>query len=114
MTRQAEQKQLTEIFENDPNPPASFIPNFLSQSGADDDDEEFTEIDEKEITCVNNDWNSSLERSEDSFIDRLRSFLADLKEETDVLRGNLSEKTLIQRRTNRQKSSFENESLHFF
>jgi hypothetical protein len=96
---------LDRLFHQITRPPPSDIDEFS--------DEEFSEIDPSEITTVinnntdidksNNQQNKSNE--DESLIDAIRTFLDDLYEETDVIRGTLDEETFINRRSRRAKSS---------
>lgn len=70
------------------------------------DDEEFTEIDEKEITNVTNSnikpqqqqFNYEDDTKEDiSLVDSVRSFIEELHEETDVILGTIDQETLFNR-----------------
>lgn len=107
-----------ELNENVPGVNMSFIDRLLHQltrprkSKVDySSDEDFTEIDPNEITTVNNDnikqplEHEDTAKDETSFKDTLRSFIDELNEETDVIRGTIDHETLYNRRSHRAKSS---------
>jgi hypothetical protein len=123
----AEKKPISEIFEFDqdtqlneniPGTNMSFLDRLLHQltrpkSPEVDDlsDDEFTQIDETEITAVNNDnIDQSLIKENKlnkntSLANSIRSFIEELFEEKDVIRGTLDEETLLNRRSRKAKTS---------
>ncbi len=124
----AEKKQTSEIFElnetnqvneNIPGISMSFLDRLYHQLTrprasmyADPSDEEFTEIDQDEITSVTNDsadqalvngGNQSKEHG--SLKTTLRSFIEELTEEKDVIWGSMDHDSLCNRRSRKAKSS---------
>jgi hypothetical protein len=75
-------------------------------------DEEFTEIEPSEIAAVTNDnIDPALDKenklkTDTSFKNSILSFIEELNEETDVIRGSIDEKTLFNRRREKAKSIF--------
>jgi hypothetical protein len=128
VNEEAEKKSVSEIFEfndniqlneNMPGISMSFLDRLFHQltrpsaSTLDDySDEEFTEIDDSEVTTISNN-NTDLVNSRDDknkstydipFIRTMQSFITDLREEADVILGTLDEDTFINRRSRRAKS----------
>ena len=138
---EAEKKELAEIFELGVNSSPGVSPSFLSrffrfplsssiqsEEDEEEEEEEFTEIDEKEITSVSNDHYQSRDEEKKtkkesllahSMLGGLRSFLRELSEEMEVIRGMTEEEIFFQRRRERGKNSsiatkLERESMDFF
>ena len=116
-----EKKQTSEIFEFDENmrwnePMHGMSMNLLDRllhqwtrpawsNNVDDDNDEFTVIDETEITTViNNGADFQTSSEEMSLVEKIRSFIDELGEETEVIRGSIDEETLRNRRRYRTKS----------
>ena len=76
-----------------------------SANGSDHDDE-FTVIEETEIrTVVNDNADFPTSSEEISLVERIRSFIDELSEESEVIRGSIDKDTLLNRRRHRTKSS---------
>ena len=76
-----------------------------------DSDEEFTDIDESEVTAIVNhniqqtpEYNDTT-KEESTFKDVILSFFGELNEETDVILGTIDQETLVNRRSHRARSS---------
>jgi hypothetical protein len=105
-----------ELNENIPGVNMSFLDRLIHQLtrprhsnvGSFSDDDEFTIIDETEITTVVNQQLLDYEdttKEESPFKDFLRSFVEELNEEKDVIRGTIDHETLVNRRSHRARSS---------
>jgi len=125
---QAEKKQISEIFEFDDNTQLnenipgismSFLDRLIHQltrpraSKIDDfNDEEFSEINQNEITAVSNDNidqfldNKNKLENGTTLKDSIATFIEELTEETEVIRGSIDYETLHNRRSRRAKSVF--------
>ena len=127
VTKDAETKQISEIFEFDKNTllnenipgiSMSFLDRLFHQITRPRDskfdyssDDDFAEIDQTEITAVVNDsFDHSLDsddkaKDDNSVKNSIRSFFEEISEETEVIRGILKQQTLINRRSEKAKTS---------
>ncbi len=127
--KEVEAKRLSEIFEFDnndqlnenvPGVNMSFLDRLLHQLTRPRDpvnsynypsDDEYTEIDHREVTAVTNDniiessYNENKMKNNIPLKESLQTFIEELIEETDVIRGSIDEETLFNRRSRIAKSS---------
>ena len=130
---EAQNKTITEIFEfedkkrsnddKDPGVNESFLRKLFepfqkskSKENISTHDEDFLQIDEKDIqSVVNENFDEKLRlnnkenlknknQDEISLIDKVKTFIDELNEETEVMTGKIDEETFVNRRSRRAKS----------